>query len=100
MKQSTGNPVMVVGMELIAGSEIGLKLFLGLEEENPLGIFVFHEYGANFISLDEFINESLIDMGHGMIQRYAKAFKRMEKQLNGQDNAGNNGRIYLPGVIG
>lgn len=70
-------------MKLIAGDNIGVSAFLSLEENNHLGLCVFHKYGASFITLEEFMEEALIDLNRQMRQRYAAAFEIMAKQLRG-----------------
>lgn len=67
--------------ETIAGDPIGVTAFLSLEEDNPLGICVFHDYGVSFMTLEEFMDESVIDLSAAMRQRYAGAFEIMAKRL-------------------
>lgn len=59
--------------ELITGQDIGIHAFLSMEEESPLGICVFHDSGATFLTLEELMEESLIDLNSQMRQRYAAA---------------------------
>ena len=68
-------------MELLAGRDIELTSFLRPEEENPLGICIFHKFGASVVTLQEFIEESKIDLSPVMRQRYAGAFEIIAKQL-------------------
>lgn len=70
-------------MKVIAGEDLGVRAFLSIEEENSLGICVFHAHGATFLTLEEFMEESLIDLSSQMRQRYAAAFEIMAKQLRG-----------------
>lgn len=69
---------------VIAGKDIGINVFLSMEEENPLGICIFHDHGASVITLEEFMKESRIDLSPQMCQRYACAFEVMAKQLRGR----------------
>jgi hypothetical protein len=68
-------------MEKIAGPDIGITAFLSIEEDMPLGVCIFHKYGASVITLDELVNESKSDLSPIMRQRYACAFEVMAKQL-------------------
>lgn len=69
-------------METITGDDIGLDLFLCLEEDNEnLGIFIGHVYGASRITLQDFIDESKLDMNASLRTKYAAAFEIMAKQL-------------------
>ena len=67
--------------KLLAGHEIGLSIFVSIEEDAPLGICVFHDYGGSHVSFEEFMKESTIDLSKSMRQRYACAFEIMAKQL-------------------
>lgn len=66
---------------LIAGNTIGLDAFLSTEQENPLGICIFHQYGASFVDLSDFIEHSKIDMDKMMRHKYACALEILAKQL-------------------
>lgn len=68
-------------MRLLAGTDIDLTAFLIIEDENPLGICIFHKYGASVVTLEDFLEESKIDLSLAMRQRYAGAFEIMAKQL-------------------
>lgn len=70
-------------MEIIAGDAMGVSAFLDMGEENPLGICVSHDYGAVFLTLAEFVEESLIGLSIQQRQRYAGAFEIVAKQLRG-----------------
>jgi|LGOV01.1.fsa_nt_gb hypothetical protein len=67
--------------EIIGGVDIGVTAFLGLEEDMPLGICIFHQHGGSYITLEEFLEESKGDLSTVLRQRYACAFEVMAKQL-------------------
>ena len=67
--------------KLLAGEEIGLTPFLSIDEDSPMGIFIGHKHGYSHFTLEEFMEESLIDLSPNMRQRYACAFEVMAKQL-------------------
>lgn len=56
-------------------------IFLSLDEDQPLGICVCDDYGLSLVSLEQFMDESKIDLSSSMRQRYACAFEIMAKQL-------------------
>lgn len=66
---------------MICGTDINIHPFLSLEEENPLGIILGHDFGASFVTLEDFITESKIDLSPSMCHRYACAFEIIAKQL-------------------
>ena len=68
--------------KLIAGESIDLCPFLNMEESEPLGICIYHVYGASIFTLEEFMRESKTDLSKAMSQRYACAFEIMAKQLS------------------
>lgn len=61
--------------------QLELQVFLSNEDDQPLGICVFHDQGGTVVELEEFLQESLIDMSSIMRQRYACAFDIMAKQM-------------------
>ena len=56
----------------IAGKDIGIHAFLSMEAQ--LGICIFHDYGASFLSWEDFLAESEIDMSPSIRNQYATAF--------------------------
>lgn len=68
-------------MKTLAGSDIELSVFLSMDEDQPLGLCVFHKFGASIVELNDFIEESRVDLSTAMRQRYACAFEIMAKQL-------------------
>ena len=79
-------------MNLIDGDDVGISVFLSLEENQPLGICVFNEMGGTVITLEDFIEESKIGLSSQMSQRYAAAFEIMAKQLRDGCNDNECGR--------
>ncbi len=66
---------------IIAGENMDLAAFLSVENDQPLGICVFHKYGGEHIPLDDFFNESLPELGKDIRIRYAEAFENFSKRL-------------------
>jgi hypothetical protein len=56
-------------------------IFLSLEEDQPLGIFIGSTEGCEHVALDTFMANSLIGLSDDMCKRYAFAFEIMAKQL-------------------
>lgn len=67
--------------KIIAGGDIGITVFMSMDAEAPLGIAVFHKYGASVIIYEELIRESKIDLCPIMRQRHACALEILAKQL-------------------
>ena len=68
-------------MKKLTESSYGLNAFLSLDENEPLGLYVFCDYGAINIPIGEFFEESLIDMSDNMRAKYAKALEMYSKKL-------------------
>ena len=68
-------------MKKLTEQNHGLNAYLSLDEDEPLGVYLFCDYGAVNITLGEFFDESLIDMSDNMRSRYAKAFEMYSKKL-------------------
>ena len=66
--------------------ERAMSVFLSVEEDLPLGIFIGDNTGMRVVPLDEFFKESLIGMSEEQCKRYAGAFERFVTQLIEADN--------------
>jgi len=58
--------------------------FFSIDEDKPLGIWWADEYGCGHILLNEFLEESKIDMSEEMCGRYAKKLQKFVDELTKQ----------------
>lgn len=61
-----------------------LHCFLSQDEDAPLAVSIFASQGAEFIALEDLMNESITALSPVMRHRYACAFEVMAKQMRGK----------------
>jgi hypothetical protein len=60
-----------------------VMVFLSMEEDMPMAVFVSHGTGITMIPLEDFFTDSKIGMGQRQRNKYAAAFEIFTKDLRG-----------------